>query len=260
MQKPAESHEMSALAPPFLKTVAWRDRPADGAGYPFNLECLADADFRISFDAPISVFAGENGSGKSTLLEAIADHIGLGRGGGSKDHRDVAGEAAGGLATALRFSWLPKVNNGFFFRAETYFELVRYLEDTAKEWPVMRAIYGATPLDQQSHGEAFLSLFENRLGNDRRAIYLFDEPEAALSPQRLARFVRLLRRAEMSGNVQIVMATHSPVLMGYPGAQLLDLSGGEIRETRLTETEHFRTLQDFFVDPDTYYERVLRDD
>jgi predicted ATPase len=243
-----------------LRSVRFLENSENGQEYPFNLAFLQDRTFALTFDSAITVFAGENGSGKSTLLEAIADHIGLGRGGGSKDHRDVSGEMAGGLAAALRFSWLPKVNNGFFFRAETYFELVRYLEDTAKEWPVMRAIYGATPLDRQSHGEAFLSLFENRFGNDRRAIYLFDEPEAALSPQRLARFVRLLRRAEMSGNVQIVMATHSPVLMGYPGAQLLDLSGGEFRETRLTETEHFRTLQDFFVDPDAYYERVLRDD
>lgn len=248
---------MSALRPPFPKALAWRVAPANRAIYPFSLPCLGGGDFKLAFDSAITVFAGENGSGKSTLLEAIADHIGLGRGGGSRDHRDVAGEAAGGLATALRFSWLPKVTNGFFFRAETYFELVRYLEDTAKEWPVMRAIYGATPLDQQSHGEAFLSLFENRLGNDRRAIYLFDEPEAALSPQRLARFVRLLRRAELSGNVQIVMATHSPVLMGYPGAQLLDLGGGHIRPTRLTDTEHFRTLQDFFIDPEAYYERVF---
>lgn len=243
-----------------MRSVRFLENSENGQEYPFNLAFLQDRTFALTFDSAITVFAGENGSGKSTLLEAIADHIGLGRGGGSKDHRDVSGEMAGGLAAALRFSWLPKVNNGFFFRAETYFELVRYLEDTAKEWPVMRAIYGATPLDRQSHGEAFLSLFENRFGNDRRAIYLFDEPEAALSPQRLARFVRLLRRAEMSGNVQIVMATHSPVLMGYPGAQLLDLSGGEFRETRLTETEHFRTLQDFFVDPDAYYERVLRDD
>jgi predicted ATPase len=172
----------------------------------------------------------------------------------------VAGDPAGGLAAALRFSWLPKIANGFFFRAETYFELVRYLEETAKDWPLMRLNYGTTPLDQQSHGEAFLALFENRLGNDRRAIYLFDEPEAALSPQRLARFVRLLRRAELSGNVQILMATHSPVLMGYPGAQLLDLGGGAIRRIDLRETDHFRTLQSFFVDPDGYYEGVFADE
>ena len=248
---------MSVLRPPFLRTVAWREKPAGKTGYPFDLPCIAASDFMLRFDAAITVFAGENGSGKSTLLEAIADHIGLGRGGGSKDHRDVAGDPAGGLAATLRFSWLPKIANGFFFRAETYFELVRYLEETAKDWPLMRANYGATPLDQQSHGEAFLALFENRLGNDRRAIYLFDEPEAALSPQRLARFVRLLRRAELSRNVQILMATHSPVLMGYPGAQLLDLGGGAIRRTTLVETDHFRTLQSFFVDPDGYYEQVF---
>ncbi|MEX0807530.1 MAG: AAA family ATPase [Dongiaceae bacterium] len=251
---------MSALNPPFLRTVTWRERPTAPLAYPFSLPCLADPDFRLAFDSPITVFAGENGSGKSTLLETIADHIGLGRGGGSKDHRDVAGDLAGGLAQALRFSWLPKIANGFFFRAETYFELVRYLEETAKDWPIMRFNYGGTPLDAQSHGEAFLALFENRLGNDRRAIYLFDEPEAALSPQRLARFVRLLRRAEKSRNVQILMATHSPVLMGYPGVQLLDLSGGAIRRTSLFETDHFRTLQAFFVDPDAYYEQVFADE
>lgn len=248
------------LGPPFLRRMRFSDGATRGEAYPFNLKFLQNPDFELTFDSPLTILSGENGSGKSTLLEAIADHIGLGRGGGSRDHRNVSGEAAGGLAQALRFSWLPKVTNGFFFRAETYFELVRYLEDTAKEWPIMRTIYGATPLDAQSHGEAFLALFENRLGNDRRAIYLFDEPEAALSPQRLARFVRLLRRAELSGNVQIVMATHSPVLMGYPGAQLLDLSGGEIRRRRLVETEHFRTLQDFFVDPEGYYERTLAGD
>jgi predicted ATPase len=251
---------MSALKPPFLRTIAWREWPAGQAGYPFDLPCIAAEDFLLTFDSAITVFAGENGSGKSTLLEAIADHIGLGRGGGSKDHRDVAGDPAGGLAARLRFSWLPKIANGFFFRAETYFELVRYLEETAKDWPLMRLNYGTTPLDQQSHGEAFLALFENRLGNDRRAIYLFDEPEAALSPQRLARFVRLLRRAELSGNVQILMATHSPVLMGYPGAQLLDLGNGAIRRTNLVETDHFRTLQSFFVDPDAYYEGVFADE
>lgn len=206
---------MSALRPPFLRNLRWLEPAAERAGHPFDLPFLASDEFALTFDSAITVFAGENGSGKSTLLEAIADHIGLGRGGGSKDHRDVAGDPAGGLAKTLRFSWLPKIANGFFFRAETYFELVRYLEETAKEWPLMRFNYGATPLDQQSHGEAFLALFENRLGNDRRAIYLFDEREAALSPQRLARFVRLLRRAELSRNVQILMATHSPVLMGY---------------------------------------------
>ncbi|MEX1107872.1 MAG: AAA family ATPase [Dongiaceae bacterium] len=251
---------MSVLRPPFLRSLAWREPSIERVGYPFDLPCLAGDDFALTFDSAITVFAGENGSGKSTLLEAIADHIGLGRGGGSKDHRDVADEPAGGLAAMLRFSWLPKIANGFFFRAETYFELVRYLEETAKDWPLMRFNYGPTPLDQQSHGEAFLALFENRLGNDRRAIYLFDEPEAALSPQRLARFVRLLRRAELSGNVQILMATHSPVLMGYPGAQLLDLSGGEIRRTSLFETDHFRTLQSFFVDPDAYYEKVFAEE
>ncbi|MEX2200755.1 MAG: AAA family ATPase [Dongiaceae bacterium] len=248
---------MTVLTPPFLKQIRYLKDAEIGQGYPFSLAFLQDRGFTLTFDSAITVFAGENGSGKSTLLEAIADHIGLGRGGGSRDHRDVAGDPAGGLASMLRFSWLPKIANGFFFRAETYFELVRYLEETAKDWPLMRLNYGMTPLDQQSHGEAFLALFENRLGNNRRAIYLFDEPEAALSPQRLARFVRLLRRAEESRNVQILMATHSPVLMGYPGAQLLDLGGGAIRRTSLVETDHFRTLQSFFVDPDAYYEQVF---
>jgi predicted ATPase len=99
---------LSALRPPFLKDLVWRDPPADRTVYPFSLPCLAEDGFRIAFEAPLAVFSGENGSGKSTLLEAIADHIGLGRGGGSKDHRDVSGEAAGGLAKSLRFPGCPK--------------------------------------------------------------------------------------------------------------------------------------------------------
>jgi predicted ATPase len=205
------------------------------------------------------IFVGENGSGKSTLLEAIAEHIGFAPQGGSRDQQSGRPELSA-LARALRLSWLPKVPNGFFFRAESFFNFARYVDELAKDWPIMRADYGGRPLHDQSHGESFLALFENRLGSSRRAIYLMDEPEAALSPERQIRFLRHLARAEASKNVQIIMATHSPILMGYPGAQLLSFDGGRLHETTASETSNYRELARFFRDPAAFYRDALTAD
>ena len=249
----------SGLKAPFLKRLAlvW---PKDGTDrFPFDLQVLEGGNLTIEFRRPIAILVGENGTGKSTLLEAMAGQIGFASRGGSRDHRfDKTDQPS--LANALRLSWLPKVPNGFFFRAESFFSFARYVDELAKEWPAMRADYGGRPLHDQSHGESFLALFENRLGSNRRAVYLMDEPEAALSPARQIRFLRHLARAETSGNVQIIMATHSPILMGYPGAQLLSLDGGRLHETAPSETSNYRELQRFFADPAAFYREALGGD
>lgn len=244
------------LQAPFLRrlSLVWKDREAEE--YPFDLPLLEGGRLSISFDRPITIFVGENGSGKSTLLEAIAGQIGFASGGGSRDHRfDKSDQPS--LADALRLSWLPKVPNGYFFRAESFFNLARYLDNVAVEYPPMRDDYGGRALHDQSHGESFLALFENRLGIKRRAIYLMDEPEAALSPTRQVRFVRHLARAEASGNIQIIMATHSPMLMAYPTAQLLSFDGGRIHESTAAETSNYRELERFFADPADFYRKAL---
>src|SRR4249920_3252977 len=209
------------LPAPYLRRV-WLDRARvkDAAAYPFCLPFLAK-DFELGFDRAITIIVGENGTGKSTLLEGIAALAGYDEAGGGKGYMPVdhsrAIEAMGGrLSQALRASWLPKVTNGWFFRAESFFSVARYLDEAA--------IGAGPPPDflSHSHAEGFLRFFAERC--QRQGIFIFDEPESALSPARQIEFLKLLRRMEESTICQVVMATHSPLLMAYPGARLLGLT------------------------------------
>src|ERR1700731_1762804 len=182
---------------PYLKRI-WLDpsRIDDRAAYPFCLPFLHDV-FGLSFDRPITIIVGENGTGKSTLLEGIASLAGYDEAGGGKgympvDH-SIAIEVMGGrLSTALRASWLPKITNGWFFRAECFFSVARYLDEAALE-----PLSGPPPdFLSHSHGEGFLRFFEERC--QKQGIYIFDEPESALSPSRQIEFLKLLRRMEQS--------------------------------------------------------------
>src|SRR6266852_737907 len=207
---------------PYLRRI-WLDpsRIDDRAAYPFWLPFLHD-DFELSFDRSITIIVGENGTGKSTLLEGIAVLAGYDEAGGGKGYRPVdharAVEAMGGrLSRALRASWLPKITNGWFFRAESFFSVARYVDAAALD-------VGAPPPDflSHSHGEGFLRFFQERC--QRQGIFIFDEPESALSPNRQIEFLKLMRLMDQSKISQIIMATHSPLLMAYPGAALLRLS------------------------------------
>src|SRR5262249_50390066 len=156
---------------------------------------------------------GENGTGKSTLLEGIAALSGYDGAGGGKGYMPVdhsgAIEAEGGdLAEALRASWLPKITNGWVFRAERFFSVARHLDKAALESPMG----GGPPPDflSHSHGEGFLRFFEERC--QRQGLFIFDEPESALSPSRQIEFLKLLQMMDRSGRCQVIMATHAPLL------------------------------------------------
>jgi predicted ATPase len=228
----------------------------DASAYPFCLP-LFHAEFTLVFERPITIIVGENGTGKSTLLEGIAAMAGYDAAGGGKGYMPVdhstAVEATGGrLALALRASWLPKITSGWFFKAESFFSVARYLDRAAIE-------AGAAPPDflSHSHGEGFLRFFKERC--DRQGIFIFDEPESALSPSRQILFLRLLRRIERSGHCQVIMATHSPILMAYPGARLLLLSKYGLDPVRLEHTEHFKLIQDFCANPAAFVDTALDD-
>jgi predicted ATPase len=245
------------LPAPYLKRV-WLDRSRvpDAAAYPFCLPFLR-GEFELEFEQPITVIVGENGTGKSTLLEGIAALAGYDEAGGGKGYRPVdharAIEAMGGqLAKALRASWLPKITNGWFFRAESFFSVARYLDTAALE-------SGRPPPDflSHSHGEGFLRFFEERC--NRQGIFIFDEPESALSPSRQIAFLNLLRRMEKLGICQVIMATHSPMLMAYPGTRLLRLSKYGLDPVALEETDHYRLMREFCADPETFIDSVLAD-
>ena len=243
---------------PFLRRV-WLDveRIAARTAYPFCLPFLSD-DFELGFDRAITIIVGENGTGKSTLLEGIAVLAGYDEAGGGKgymtvDHSWALEKMGGQLAQALRASWLPKITNGWFFRAESFFSVARYLDQMAQEYPMG----GGPPPDflSHSHGEGFLRFFEERCR--KQGIYFFDEPESALSPTRQMEFLKLMRRMEKSGHCQVIMATHSPVLMAYPNAQLLRLTKYGLEPVTIKATDHYRIMREFCDDPAGFVEAVL---
>jgi predicted ATPase len=247
------------LPAPCLKRI-WLDpsRITDRAAYPFCLPLLRD-DFELSFDRAITIIAGENGTGKSTLLEGIAVLAGYDEAGGGKGYRPVDHSRAiekmgGSLATALRASWLPRITNGWFFRAESFFSIARYLDQAALDDP-----FGGPPPDflSHSHGEGFLRFFEERC--QRQGIFIFDEPESALSPARQIEFLKLLRRMDNIGHCQIIMATHSPMLMAYPGARLLRLSKYGLEPVSVRQTDHFRVMREFCADPAGFIEAAIEE-
>lgn len=247
MAKPVRS----TLRAPFLKRLSQVER---GDQYPLNLPFLRRGNLEIEFTTPVTIFAGENATGKSTLLEAIAENCGFHMGGGSRDHAYAAPDAkASPLSRHLRFAWLPRVTRGFFFRADSYLNLARYVDEDLGSI----ALYGGKALMQQSHGESFLALFENRLQANAQSIFLLDEPESALSPTRQLELLRLLDRWHKSGRAQIIIATHSPLIMAYPHATLLYFDRDGLREVNYRVTSHFQTLARFFRDPDAMIAEAL---
>lgn len=241
---------------PFLKRV-WLDgdHGFDRQAYPFCLPFLAKG-FELSFDRAITIIVGENGSGKSTLLEGIASLAGYDDAGGGKGYRAVDHSAAretmgGALGQALRAGWLPKITDGWFFRAESFFSVARYLDEAA-------AGAGAPPdYLSHSHGEGFLRFFEERCQG--QGLFIFDEPEAALSPSRQMDFLRLLHRIERGGRTQVIMATHSPMLMAFPGASLLGLTKYGLDPIALEDTTHFRVMREFCADPAGFVALAMED-
>ena len=243
------------LPAPYLKRL-WLDptKIPDRTAYPFCLPFLQD-DFELQFSHAITIIVGENGTGKSTLLEGIAALAGYDEAGGGKgympvDHSEAVEVMGGELSTALRASWLPKITQGWFFRAESFFSVARYLDNAARQ---VRAL----PPDflSHSHGEGFLRFFQRRC--QRQGLYIFDEPESALSPSRQIEFLKLMRRMDEAGYCQVLMATHSPVLMAYPNATLLRLTKYGLEPVRVQDTDHFKAMREFCDDPKGFVEAVF---
>ena len=159
------------------------------------------------------------------------------------------------LSAALRASWLPKISNGWFFRAESFFSVARYLDKVnAEDIPNVRS---GIPPDflSHSHGEGFLRFFNERC--QKQGIFIFDEPESALSPARQIEFLKLMRRMENIGHCQIIMATHSPMLMAYPNATLLRLSKYGLEPVTVRETDHYKVLREFCDDPGGFVQAAI---
>lgn len=236
---------------PFLLEI--HTSPEGETAFPFSIPALREP-LSLHLQSAVTFFVGENGSGKSTLLEAIAEKCGFNRLGGNRNH-SYGDEPLSPLASAMGLKWRHKATRGFFLRAESFFNFATYLDQLNEEDDRALAPYGGRSLHQQSHGESFLALFENKF---RHGIFLLDEPEAALSPQRQLAFLTILHDLARSGDAQFLIATHSPILFSYPEATLLEFDGG-LREVAFRDTEHYRLLKNFLDAPERYWRHLFED-
>ncbi len=214
---------------------------------------------QLSLKSNVTFFVGENGSGKSTLLEGIAEQCGFSLRGGNRNHNLNTGYRFEGYESELtqyvHLSWTPRrINDGFFMRAESFFNFASYIDELALDDRRILQAYGGKSLHQQSHGESFLSLFNNQFES---GIYILDEPEAALSPARMLAFMSVINELENNGRAQFLIATHSPMLICYPGATIYQFDENGVRETNYDDTEHYNLTKSFLENPKLYLRHLM---
>ena len=209
---------------------------------------------RLALDGPVTFLVGENGSGKSTLLEAIAVACGFNAEGGTRNFTFSTRATHSELGEYITVAKRRYPRDGFFLRAESFYNVATNIDemDEAPSFgPRLIDSYGGVSLHRQSHGESFLALVQNRFGG--QGLYLLDEPEAALSPARQLTLLGEMRQLAQRDS-QFIVATHSPILMAYPGARIYLLSENGIEPVLYRETEHYQLTKRFLEDP----ERMLR--
>lgn len=261
-----------------LKSIVVREfNPRDKKIFPFELEIVKSLR-EIQFTSPVTFFVGENGSGKSTVLETIACAVESITVGSESVRTDKTLAPVRKLAGYLRLAWTKRTRRGFFLRAEDFFgyaknmrktreELEQDLNDVDQEYngrskyaadlarmpyrgqlDAIKNRYGKD-LDNYSHGESFLTLFQSRFVPG--GLYLLDEPEAALSPNRQLTFISALKQM-VEQDSQFIIATHSPIILAFPGAKILSFDSSAIQEVKYEELEHVNLTRDFLMNPESF--------
>ena len=262
-----------------LRSINISPAPRRLAGFPFELPVVRK--FReIKFAGPVTFLVGENGSGKSTVLEAVAAAVGSVVVGGEDVRADKTLAHARALAARLKLTWAKRTHRGFFLRAEDFFNFTRRVNRTSAELEEMagefereglkgyglrlaqgvvrgqrRALAGryGEDADARSHGESFLHLFQSRFVPG--GLYLLDEPEAPLSPQRQLALLSMLK-GMAEADSQFIVATHSPILMALPGADILSFDYAPVRRVAYDEVEHVSLTRDFLNNPEAFLRRL----
>jgi len=243
---------MARRSKPYLLYASFRpgvDLNFDG--YPFSIPAVRDLE-NIEFHPNVTFFVGENGSGKSTVLEAIAVALGFGPEGGTKNVRFRTVESVSPLHDALRLArGAPLPRDAYFLRAESFFNVASYMDEVG-----YIDSYGGS-LHTRSHGESFMAVLLNKLKGN--GIYLFDEPEAALSPNRQMAALSAIHQL-VEDSSQFVIATHSPILLSYPHAKIIQFDRSGISEVAYEDTEHYAVTRDFLNNYPRRLEQLLGDD
>lgn len=261
-----------------LQSISLKPAARKQTDFPFNLPLIKNFA-ELSFAAPITFFVGENGSGKSTLLEAVAAGANLATVGGDDVGRDETLRHARRLGQGLKFTWRNRTHRGFFLRAEDFFNFARRLQTTMRELQeiadgfeaefsgyALGLAQGAArgqrqqlierygpDLDANSHGESFLKLFQARFVPG--GLYLMDEPEAPLSPQRQLALLALFKEM-VAQEAQFIIATHSPLLMAFPDAQIFSFDQVPVRQVAYDDVEHVTLTRAFLRDPGAFLRRL----
>jgi predicted ATPase len=261
-----------------LRSIGIKPAAKKFDGFPFSIP-LVKKFKQIEFHAPVTFLVGENGSGKSTLLEAIAAGIPSVVVGGEDVRSDKSLAHARSLGAQLTFTWTKRTHRGFFLRAEDFFNFTRRINQTAAELEEMAGEfekelsgYGldlaqgvvrgqrhalarryGDDADARSHGESFLALFASRFVPG--GLYLLDEPEAPLSPQRQLALLAMLKDMT-SRESQFVIATHSPIVMAFPGAAILSFDRLPVREVPYDKVEHVSLTRDFLNRPEAFLKHL----
>ena len=259
-----------------------QDDLADQEGFPFDLPIVRSLE-ALDFSSEVTFLVGENGSGKSTLLEAIAIAARLPAVGSDRLEADSTLEAVRPLADYLRLSWQKRTHRGFFMRTEDFFGFSKHLTATRAEYEAdlrrveretegrsitarnmarvpyvkelreMERRYGKD-LSARSHGESYFTLFQSRFVPG--GLYLLDEPEAPLSPVRQLALISMMKEMVKQKEAQFIVATHSPILMAYPGATIYGFNEGTVRQTPYNQLEHVTVTRDFLNNPEQFLKHL----
>jgi predicted ATPase len=256
----------------YLKNISLKPVGALPGAFPFSLDVIRELG-RIEISSPVTLFVGENGSGKSTLMEGIAAAAASVVVGGQSLKNDPSLAHARSLGAALKCEWSKRTHKGFFLRAEDFFGYARRMRSEQEELGRMSeefdekysgyglmlakgAVLGQRnaveqryggDLDSRSHGESFLTLFRSRFVPG--GLYILDEPEAPLSPQRQLALIAMIQEMVREGDSQFIIATHSPILMAIPDALILSFDTVPVEPVRYEDLEHVALMRDFLKDP-----------
>jgi len=245
------------MSAPFISYVRLKgDSLLDLTRFPGNLRFVPDLD--LEFDNAVTFFVGENGSGKSTLLEAIAVSAGFPISGGGTNEVDESHglNEDSLLANELRLATKKRPRDGYFFRAELQAHFASLLEQRRNDPnftgdPYAR--YGGQSLFNMSHGEAFLSVMQNRFSE---GLFILDEPESALSPQRQLTLLAIMFDLVNNGKAQFIIATHSPILLTYPDARIVSFDEGPLTSVSLADTSHYQITRGILTSPGSYWKHL----